>query len=140
VGTYRLDTLFHPQSVAIVGASDRAGSVGGVVFRKLIEGGFKGLITPINPKYATINGLACFPTLTKTGHVHDLVIIAAPAQAVPTVIAEAAALGCKVAIILSAGLGHGNESLSETVLQTARATGLRLVGPNCLGVLSPLQI
>jgi acetyltransferase len=137
VGTYRLETLFNPHSVAVVGASDRADSVGGVVFRKLIEGGFKGLITPINPKYTTVNGVKCFPTLTKTGHVPDLVIIAVPAEAVPDLIAEAAALGCKVAIILTAGLGRGKGSLSETILQTARAAGLRLVGPNCLGVLSP---
>jgi acetyltransferase len=137
VGTYRLDRLFNPHSVAVIGASDRADSVGGVVLRKLIEGNFNGLITPINPKYATVNGLECFPTLTKTGHIPDLVIIAAPADAVPNLIAEAAALGCKVAIILTAGLGRGTGSLSETLLKTARAAGLRLVGPNCLGVLSP---
>jgi acetyltransferase len=137
VGTYRLDRLFNPNSVAIIGASDRADSVGGVVLRKLIEGNFKGLITPINPKYATVNGLKCFTTLTETGHIHDLIIIVTPAEVVPNLITEAAALGCKVAIILTAGLGRGKGSLSDTLLKTAKAAGLRLVGPNCLGVLSP---
>jgi acetyltransferase len=137
LGTYRLDTLFHPRSIAVVGASDKADSIGGVVVRKLIEGGFKGTITPVNPKYGIVSGLTCLPTLAQSGMAHDLVLISTPAPSVPGLVAEAVTLGCKTAIILSAGLGQGPGSLGEAVLITARTAGLRLVGPNCLGVLSP---
>jgi acetyltransferase len=61
VGTSRLDTLFHPRSIAVAGASDKVDSIGGVVVRKLAEGGFEGSITPINPKYRTVGALTCFP-------------------------------------------------------------------------------
>jgi acetyltransferase len=137
VGTYRLDTLFHPRSIAVAGASDKADSIGGVVIRKLIEGGFKGTITPVNPKYGIVSGLTCLPTLAQSGMAHDLVVISTPAPSVPGLVAEAVTLGCKTAIILSAGLGQGPGSLGEAVLTTSRTAGLRLVGPNCLGVLSP---
>jgi acetyltransferase len=137
VGTFRLDALFRPRSIAIAGASDKAASVGGIVVRKLLEGGFKGTIAPVNPKYGAVCGLKCTPTLAQTGSAPDLVVIATPAPTVPGLVTEAAALGCKAAIILSAGLGHGPGSLGDAALANAGATGLRLVGPNCLGVLSP---
>jgi acetyltransferase len=137
VGTYRLDTLFHPRSIAVVGASDKSDSIGCVVIRKLVEGGFTGVITPINPKYEIVAGIKCFSALSQSGIAHDLVIIAIPAQSVPRAVADAVSLGCKTAIILTTGLGQGTGSLADDVLTTARAVGLRLVGPNCLGVLSP---
>jgi acetyltransferase len=137
VGTYRLDTLFHPRSIAVVGASDKTDSIGGVVIRKLIEGGFKGTITPVNPKRDTIGDLRCFSSLSNTETQHDLVVIATPAASITDIVAEAGSLGCQTAIILSAGLGQGEGSLADKVLKTARSSGLRLIGPNCLGVLSP---
>jgi len=137
LGTYRLDVLFNPASIAVVGASDKLDSIGGVVIRKLIEGGFQGKITPVNPKYSTVSGLTCIANLGRSDTVHDLVVIATPAQSVPGLVAEAATMGCKTAIVLTAGLGQGAGSLADNLLTTARAAGLRLVGPNCLGVLSP---
>jgi acetyltransferase len=137
MGNDRLYPLFQPRSIAVIGASDKADSIGGVVVRKLVEGGFEGRISPINPKYRIVGGLTCFPALAQTGDAHDLVVIATPAATVQNLVAEAASLGCKTAIILSAGLGQGRGSIGESVLTTARSAGLRLVGPNCLGVLSP---
>jgi acetyltransferase len=137
VGTYRLDTLLHPRSIAVVGASDKPDSIGGVVLRELVGGGFAGTLTPVNPKYGTIGDLRCFPSLSNTATQHDLVVIATPAASIPDIVAEAVSLGCQTAIILSAGLGQGEGSLADKVLRTARSSGLRLVGPNCLGVLSP---
>ncbi len=137
MGTYRLDTLFHPRSIAVVGASNKPDSLGGVVVRNLVEGGFAGSLTLINPRYETIGALKCFQSLSKANLSHDLVVIATPAPSIAGIVAEAAALGCKTAIILSAGLGQGDDSVADSVRQTARASGLRLIGPNCLGVLSP---
>ncbi len=137
MGTYRLETLFHPRSIAVVGASNKSDSIGGVVIRKLLEGGFMGVISPINPKYEIVAGIKCFSDLSQSGIAHDLVIIATPAYSIPRIVAEAVSLGCKTAIILTAGLGQGTGSLADNVLTTARAAGLRLVGPNCIGVLSP---
>ncbi len=141
MGTCRLHTLFHPRSIAVVGASDKADSIGGVVVRKLIEGGYRGRITPVNPKYGIVSGLTCYPalgqSLARSEQPHDLVVIATPAASVRGLVAEAASLGCKTAIILSAGVGQGPGSMGESILTTARSAGLRLIGPNCLGVLSP---
>ncbi len=137
MGTYRLQTLFHPNSVAIVGASTRPESLGGAVLKMIIEGGFEGEIYPVNPHYSEISGRKCFKSLKSFLPVPDLVIVTTPAVSVPSVIEDAIEAGAKVAIILTAGLGKGSGSLAQQTLQIARKAGLRLVGPNCLGVLAP---
>jgi acetyltransferase len=137
MSTYRLDKLFDPLSVAVVGASPRAGSLGGIVLSSLQQGGYKGVLQAINPKHDAVFGIPCHASLGALATAPDLVIVTTPAHAVPDVIDDAIRIGAQTAIVLTAGLGHGPASLAGTIELRARAAGLRLVGPNCLGVLAP---
>lgn len=137
MSTYRLDTLFTPRSIALVGASPREGSLGRTVLRNLTRAGFRGPIFPVNPKHREIDGLACFRRLSDLPETPDLVVIAAPPRAVPGIVEEAGRRGAGSAVVITAGLGHGEGSLAEEARVIARRHGLRLVGPNCLGVMAP---
>jgi acetyltransferase len=134
---YRLSTTFNPRSIAVVGASAQTQSLGGAVLRNLRDGGFPGRIDLINPNHREIGGLPCVATLDDLAAPPELIVVATPAPTIPPIIATAARRGVAAAIVLSAGLGHGPGSLAETVLASARAHGLRLVGPNCLGLIAP---
>ncbi len=137
MSTYRLDHLFAPRSVALVGASPRPTSVGRTILSNLRKGGFAGPIHLVNPRYGEIEGIAAVKSIADLPDIPDVVIIAAPPPQVPGVVAAAGAKGIPAAIVITAGLGHGPGSLSEAALRAARGSGLRLVGPNCLGVLVP---
>jgi acetyltransferase len=137
MSTYRLDKLFAPRSVALVGASPREGSLGRTVLRNLREAGFPGPIGLVNPKYAEIDGVPCVARIEDLAEVPDVVIVAAPPQAVPGIVAAAGDKGAAAAIIITAGMGQGEGSLARAACMEARRRGLRLVGPNCLGVLAP---
>jgi acetyltransferase len=137
MSTYRLDKLFSPQSVAVVGASPRDSSAGHAVLRNLRSGGFAGAIDLVNPRYDAIDGVRAAKSYDELRSAPDIAIIAAPPAVVPSTVAAAAAKGTAVTVILTAGLGHGPGSLSEQCRTIARAAGMRLVGPNCLGVLVP---
>ena len=136
MSTYRLDKLFAPRSVAIVGASPRATSPGRAVLSNLRAAAFAGSIDLVNPRYAEIEGVKAVKTIQNLPTTPDLVVIAAPPQFVPGIVKAAGEKGAAAAIIITAGLGHGAGSLADGCEKAARATGLRLVGPNCLGVLS----
>ena len=137
MSTYRLDRLFSPRSVALVGASPRPTSPGRAVLRNLRDAGFKGPIHLINPHYDEIEGIRSVRSLDELPVAPDLIVIAAPPQAVPAIVAAAGEKGTPAGIIITSGLGHGPGSLAERCEAAARAKGLRLVGPNCLGVLVP---
>jgi acetyltransferase len=137
MGTYRLDRLFDPRSVALIGGSPRARSVGRAVLANLRSAGFAGSIGLVNPKYSEIEGIAAAKSVSELSLAPDLVVIAAPAASVPDLIAAAGSKGCAAAIVLTAGLGHGPGSLAEAAEAVARVHGIRIVGPNCLGVLVP---
>ena len=137
MSTYRLDKLFAPRSVAVVGASPRATSPGHAVLHNLRIGGFKGSIHLVNPHYREVEGVASVKTIRDLPETPDLLVIAAPARSVPEVVAAAGEKGIATAVIISSGLGHGAGSLAGASEKAARATGLRIVGPNCLGVLAP---
>jgi acetyltransferase len=136
MSTYRLDKLFSPRSVAVVGGSPRETSPGRAVLRNLQDAGFQGSIGLVNPHYAEIEGIKAVRDLAELPQPPDLIVIAAPPPAVPGIVAAAGERGSAAAIILTAGLGHGAGSLADACEKAARATGLRLVGPNCLGVLA----
>src|SRR6516164_2867528 len=136
MSTYRLDKLFSPRSVAVVGASPRETSPGRAVLRNLGGAGFKGSVSLVNPHYAEIEGIKAVKTIQELPQAPDLLVIATPPQSVPGIVAAAGEKGAATAIIITAGLGHGEGSLADGCEKAARATGLRLVGPNCLGVLS----
>lgn len=134
---FGLHRAFTPTSIAIVGASPNASSLGGAVYANAIAAGFRGRIDPVNPKYEEIGGRRCVAALDQLDTVPDLVVVATPAPSVPAIVEAAAARGVGAAIVISAGLGHGEGSLAERMHIAARAKGLRLIGPNCLGVIAP---
>jgi acetyltransferase len=129
--------LFAPRSVALVGASPRPRSVGRAILQNLRAAGFTGQLRLVNPHHAEIDGVRAVKGIADLPEAPDLLIVAAPPPAVPTLIADAGAKGCPAAIVVTAGLGHGPGSLSEATEAAARAHGLRLLGPNCLGILVP---
>ena len=135
MSTYRLDKLFSPRSVAVVGASPRAASPGGAVLKNLRAAGFEGSLHLVNPHYDEIAGIKAVKTIAELPDAPDLMVIATPPQSLPGIVTAAGDMGAASAIIITAGLGHGEGSLA-TCERAARATGLRLVGPNCLGILS----
>ena len=137
MSTYRLDRLFSPHSLALLGASPSDTSVGRKILKNLRMGGFEGPISLVNPRHAEIEGFRSVKTIADLPDVPDLVIIATPPATVPELVAAAGRRGCAAAIIITSGLGHGPGSLAEATERAARASGLRLVGPNCLGVLVP---
>ncbi|MEX2643443.1 MAG: CoA-binding protein, partial [Acetobacterales bacterium] len=134
-----LDFLFAPKSVALIGASPRPATVGDVVIRNLRAGGFAGPIMLVNPKHRTIDGLPVHPDVASLPTVPDLAIIATPPATVPGLIADLGRRGTKAAIVITAGFGAGTEArrLKQAMLDAARPHLLRIVGPNCLGVLVP---
>ncbi|MFN3351342.1 bifunctional acetate--CoA ligase family protein/GNAT family N-acetyltransferase [Pseudorhodoplanes sp.] len=134
---YGLTRAFTPQSIAIVGASPKPKTLGGAVYANAIAAGFAGRIDPVNPNYGEIGGRRCVASLDGLDAVPDLVVIATPAATVPAIVETAAQRGSGTAIVLSAGLGHGEGSLAERMHAPARARGLRIIGPNCLGVIAP---
>jgi len=137
MSTYRLDKLFRPRSIALVGASTGERSLGRRVLKNLREGGFDGSIHVVNPKYPAIDGFATVPSLAALSDSPDVSVITAPAVTVPGIIAEAAKKGCAAAVIITGGLGRGPGSLAQQCLEAAKPFGLRIVGPNGLGVLVP---
>jgi acetyltransferase len=137
MSTYRLDKLFAPQSVALAGASPHATSIGRSVLRNLRAGGFAGPIHLVNPDYDEIDGVPAVRRLADLAAPPEVVVVATPPATVPSIIASAADMGAAAAVIITAGLGHGPGSLAAAAATAARAKGLRLVGPNCLGVMGP---
>jgi len=135
MSTYRLDKLFSPQSVALIGASPRPRSVGRAVLHNLRA--FSGQVHLVNPRYAEIDGTRAVKSYRALPSAPDVAVIAVPPALVAGAVAEVAAKGTAIAIILTAGLGHGPGSTAQACLAAARERGLRLVGPNCLGVLVP---
>ena len=137
MSTYRLDRLIAPRAVAVVGASPREASVGRHVVANIIAAGFAGPVHLVNPNYGEIEGISSVKSIDAIAGTPDVVVIAVPPGAMPETVAAAGAKGAAAAVIITAGLGHGPGSLAEAADRAARATGLRLVGPNCLGVLVP---
>jgi acetyltransferase len=138
---HNLDKIFHPQSVAVVGASRRSQSVGHTVLHNLIDGGFKGDVYPVNPKYEAIGNTPCFADVATLPKAADLVVICTPARTVPEIVRQCGEAGILGILILSAGFretGEAGMQLEQAVQEQARKfAGMRIVGPNCLGVMAP---
>jgi acetyl coenzyme A synthetase (ADP forming)-like protein len=135
----QLDTFFNPKSVAVVGATKKVNKAGHVIFKNFVEnkrrGVFKGEIYPVNPHEDHILGFPCYPRLTKIPGELDLVVVVVPAHAVPDVMRDAAAKNAQAAVIISSGFGEvGNHELEMEVVAIAKKAGIRVLGPNCLGV------
>ncbi|OWT74679.1 MULTISPECIES: bifunctional acetate--CoA ligase family protein/GNAT family N-acetyltransferase [unclassified Achromobacter] len=136
-----LDSLLHPQSVVVIGASERAYAVGTQVLKNMLGGGFTGQILAVNPKYPRVATLPCYRNVTEIPTGADLAVICTPAETVPRLIEQLGAVGTKAAIVLSAGMSSrssaGRQTLREAMLVAARPHLLRILGPNCLGILAP---
>ncbi|THD50152.1 MAG: GNAT family N-acetyltransferase [Bradyrhizobium sp.] len=137
MSTYRLKNLLAPRSLALVGASPRQGSVGGSVLRNIRDAKFKGEFGLVNTHYAEVDGVATVGSLSRLSFVPELVVITTPPATVAGLIEEAGKLGSAGAVIIPAGLGHGTGSPAEAAERAARKYGMRLIGPNCLGILMP---
>jgi acetyltransferase len=137
MSTYRLKNLLSPRSVALVGASPRRASVGRAVLENIGSSKFNGQFALVNQRYAEISGVAAVDSLDKLPFVPELVIITTPAAEIPAIIDQAGRLGSAGALIVTAGLGQGPGSLHEATLAAARAHGMRLIGPDCLGIMMP---
>lgn len=134
----RLDKLFHPSSIAVVGASDRKGSIGRAVMQNLIEAGFEGTLLPVNHHHASIMGYNAVAELGFIESPVDLAVIATPMQTVPGIIDTCARIGVASAVIISAGgkeTGEIGRQMENKIQKAAAGSGLRIVGPNCLGVM-----
>ncbi|MEH6435992.1 bifunctional acetate--CoA ligase family protein/GNAT family N-acetyltransferase [Massilia sp. DD77] len=135
-----LGHFFAPRSVAVIGASDRPGSVGATVWRNILAGGFRGPLWPVNRRHAQVGGRPAYSRVGELPGVPDLAVICTPASTVPTLIGELGAAGCRAAIVISAGLdadAGGGRSLRQAMLDAAQPWLLRILGPNCVGMLVP---
>jgi acetyltransferase len=132
---YRLDSCFAPASVAIVGASERPRSMGRALVDNMTRGGFRGRLDLVNPRHSSIAGRRAHPSLSALPEPPDLVLVATPGPMVAAVVKEAARVGAKAAVVISA-LDRARADAAAT-REAARASGLRVVGPNCFGVIAP---
>jgi acetyltransferase len=136
-----LEAIFAPRAVAVIGASEKAGSVGRSILWNLIGSPFGGTVYPVNPKRPNVLGIRSYPDITAVPEPVDLAVVVTPAPTVPQVIGECADVGVKGAIIISAGfkeVGPEGAALERQVLEQARRGRIRLIGPNCLGVMNPV--
>lgn len=134
-----LDAVFLPQSIAVIGAKDTVGSVGRTIFLNLISG-FKGKVFPVNPNRKEVLGATCYPDVAHIPQKIDLAVIVTPAAKVAQVMQECVDGGVKAAIVISAGfkeLGEGGLKLEQEILKIAKGK-IRIIGPNCLGVMNPI--
>lgn len=140
MGIEGLDKIFNPKRIAVIGASNRERSVGFKLFRNLIGAGFGGFIYPVNPFSPSIQGVMAYPSIKKIPWQIDLAIIATPAHVVPQVVEECGENGVVGIIIVSSGFGEigpQGKILENEILKLKRRYGLRIIGPNCLGVMRP---
>jgi len=140
MSTRKLEKIFDPKSIALVGASDTIGKLGYTLFRNLTQGGFKGPIYPVNPKYKTIHGKKAYKSVTDIKDKVDLVVIVTPIDIVPEIIKDCANKKVPGAIIISAGgkeVGEKGRELEEQILREAGKGDIRIIGPNCLGIIRP---
>ncbi|MFZ3322502.1 MAG: GNAT family N-acetyltransferase [Usitatibacter sp.] len=139
-GDHYLKALFEPRTVALVGATEKPGKVGALVAANLRDARFTGRIYGVNPKYSVVAGFPCFASVAKLPEPVDLAVIATPAPTVPGIIAECGASGIRNAVVITAGFseaGDEGKALEKALLAAARSGGVRLLGPNCIGLMRP---
>ncbi len=140
IASRAFDRMFHPRSVAVVGASAAKGSVGYSLMRNLVGSEYKGVVYPINPKRESILGVKVYASIADVPDQVDLAIIATPAATVPAVVKQCGQAGVAGAVIISAGfteMGTEGEAACAEILQIARQYAMRIIGPNCLGFMNP---
>ena len=137
-----LHSVFQPASIAVLGASRNRGSIGGLVFRNLLAGGFNGPVYPVNPSASHVQSVAAYRDLASCPTVPEMAVVCVPAHLVPAVVDEAGEVGIRALVIVSAGFAETGEEgarLEAEVMDRARNHGMRVVGPNCMGVLNGVE-
>jgi acetyltransferase len=140
LGIENLNRIFNPKRIAVIGASDREGSIGAKIFSNLTGAGYKGEVFPVNPFRQTVQGMNAYPSVSKIPSEIDLAVIATPAHTVPQVVEDCGKAGVAGVIIISAGLketGANGASLEKQLLEHQKKYGIRVIGPNSLGVIRP---
>src|SRR5215472_18519465 len=135
-----LDTMLAPKSVAVIGATEIEGSVGRTLFENLTKGGFEGALYPVNPNRESVLGVKAFPHIRAVPEPVDLAVIVTPAPTVPGLVDECVQAGVSGAIIISAGFqetGSTGAELERQILDHTQKARMRIIGPNCLGVMRP---
>ena len=135
-----LTALFEPKSVAVIGASDRENSVGNIIFKNILSSGYKGRLYAINPKHETIQGQQAYKSIEEIGARVEMAVIATRPQTVPQLIEQCGRSGVRNVIVIASGFseaGHIGAALERKVLEIARSYNVRILGPNCLGIIRP---
>ncbi len=141
-GRRGLGAFFAPRAVALIGATDKPGSVGRTILTNLIASPFGGTVYPVNPKRRSVVGIPAVPSVAAIGEPVDLAIVVTPPPGIPDIIEECGRAGIGAAIVISAGfkeVGPSGAELERRTVEVARGHGMRLIGPNCLGVMSPVS-
>jgi acetyltransferase len=136
-----LDAMFNPSSVAVIGATDRVGTVGLTVLQNLLNPAFRGRVYPVNPQRPEILGLKAFKKIGDVPEAVDLIVLATPAATIPGLIGECIAAQAKSAVVISAGFkerGAAGTALEQQIQEQLKHSSMRLIGPNCLGIMNPL--
>lgn len=140
MGQYNMHRIFEPGKIAVIGASEKTGSIGNAIMKNLLEGCFPGRVIPVNPNYKTVHGLMSYGSVFDLEKGVDLAVIATPILTVPDIVSECVGREVGGAIVISAGgkeVGEKGREIEEKIRATAYAGGLRIVGPNCLGIIRP---
>jgi len=134
-----LEEIFHPSSVAVIGASNKPGKVGTYLFRNILEAGFKGVVYPVNPSSKSVSGVRCYPSIEELPETPDLGVVIVPAPAVGDVIDQLGKAGSRGVVIITAGfreLSEAGAALEEDVVRRATKYRMSIIGPNCFGVIN----
>jgi acetyltransferase len=137
-----LDAIFAPKSVAVIGATERANSIGRNVLWGLLSNPFGGTVFPVNPHHANVLGIKAYPSIAAVPEQVELAVIATPAATVPDVISDCVAAGVQGGIVISAGFreyGESGEELEREIQKRLKGSRMRIIGPNCIGVMNPLK-
>ena len=140
MSTRNLDKLFDPRSIAVIGASNKKGSVGYILLRNLIGAEYDGIVYPVNMSAQSVQGIQAYASISQVPRKIDLAVIAVPAKAVPETMRECGEAGVAGAVIVSSGfkeIGREGKKLEEEVCAIAESYGVRIIGPNCLGYIRP---
>ncbi|MCF8038423.1 MAG: CoA-binding protein, partial [Desulfohalobiaceae bacterium] len=137
---FNLEHLFNPASVAVIGASEKSGSIGSALMQNMLQAGFPGRLIPVNPNSSTVHGLPALPDIREAAEAVDLAVIATPIATVPGIIDGCVQAGVKGAVIISAGgkeSGTEGREIEARIKNKAAEGRMRLIGPNCLGIICP---
>jgi acetyltransferase len=141
MNVHNLNSIFNPQRIALIGVTTNPNSVSGKVLINLVSGGFRGVVYPVNPDNEAVMGIPCYPDVKSLPKIPDLAIICTPAEKVPDIVKECGEKGVRGIIIMSAGFKEigeeGRKLEAEIKLEIRKYEGMRVIGPNCLGIIVP---